>query len=423
MNKDRELDNLNIMRENGLISETTYQAQRHALLGTTVNTEHPNPIKKRLTPLSLIEAFKFSFQPATFGATFVFLFVTLMFLIITSVIVFASSDILSTLVSLSPRTFLIGGLTITIILSIIYIFWQSVWVVFFSRLALEHSGRDVISLNWKTFALKSLIITGIMIVSVAIIVGAYIGLLHIIDVLHVQTMKTGQQRLVGIALLSAFVAIILGVSYLSIAALTSCIGLAKYWMQTFVKMLKRPLTVLFVWGCLIFNGVVMFVLAKLFDYSLHPLTEIVADLFDAIMDTGLGIFGVYLVLGIIYFFAYTGASHRGRFWLKMSFLFVIPSLIILITIIALIPFMPKIPTSVYFAYFLVMHLFWFLLYCASFFVVQEMAFLAHVVTQVWCHITHDKNGNNLFQMPMDQTQVELPHPKQEPDYVPPAVFR
>jgi hypothetical protein len=95
MNKERELENLTIMRENGLISEETYQAQRSVLLGKPLSHIQLEKKQKRLQPLSLLQAFKFSFRPAVFGANFVFLFMMVMFFLITFIILFNCLEVFS----------------------------------------------------------------------------------------------------------------------------------------------------------------------------------------------------------------------------------------------------------------------------------------------------------------------------------------
>ena len=104
MDRERELDNLNIMRENGLISEDTYQAQRHALLGTPMVNTKLEQAQKRLHPLSLLNAFKFSFRPTVFGANFVFLFATVMFFLVSVIILFSCLEVFSNAVMLTNRS-------------------------------------------------------------------------------------------------------------------------------------------------------------------------------------------------------------------------------------------------------------------------------------------------------------------------------
>jgi hypothetical protein len=194
-----------------------------------------------------------------------------------------------------------------------------------------------------------------------------------------------------------FISIAFAVTYVQIAAMTACIGSAKYWLQTVGKALKRPFLILFAFGCFVLNGLVVFLGQKGMEYSAEPLSEIIVSILDIIMDiSGLnafGIFGVYLALGIISFLLLIFLPQRGKFWFKMSFLFVIPSLIILISLFSVLPMRLSFPSSFYFAYFLIMHLFWALMYLVMFWVSQSMAFMAHILTQVWCHLTHDKAGN------------------------------
>ena len=139
--------------------------------------------------------------------------------------------------------------------------------------------------------------------------------------------------------------------------------------------------------------------------------------------SGLGVFGVYLMLGIVSFLLFIFLPKWGKFWFKLSFLFVIPSLVILIGIFSVLPSVPDLPTSFYFAYFLIMHLFWALMYLVMFWVAQSMAFMAHILTQVWCHLTHDKAGNYLFASKEEKQNLVLSQQKEEEEYLPPEVFR
>ena len=109
MDKERELDNLNIMRENGLISEESYQAQRHALLGTPMVNTKLEQAQTRLYPLSLLNAFKFSFRPSVFIANFVFLFTMVMLFLIAFIILHSFlENLLSSFVLVHRSSFIQG---------------------------------------------------------------------------------------------------------------------------------------------------------------------------------------------------------------------------------------------------------------------------------------------------------------------------
>ena len=426
MDRERELDNLNIMRENGLISEKTYQAQRHALLGTPIVNAKLEQAQKRLHPLSLLNAFKFSVRPAVFGANFIFLFVTVLFFLISFIILFSFLDIakLFTLF-LNPDSFVVAGFVFGISLAVLLFFWESVFVAFFSRLALERLERDYPPFEWKPFLLKSLAFCCLWLVFLAAIVGLSIGFSFCVDKLELWTFETWKRYAIGLLLLGVFISIVLGLCYVQMALMTACIGLAKHWIITVSIALKRPLLILFAFGCLVINGIVGYLLGKCYDLIKKSFFGVVENIIDALINaSGLTVLGIYLVLALISFFVYVGLPQRGKFWFKMSFLFVIPSLIILIGIFSVSPFVPSLPTSFYFAYFLCMHLFWAIFYCTLFLVVQQMAFFAHILTQVWCHVTHDKVGNFLFQSPEDKKQIEMPQPKvEEEEYQVPEVFR
>ncbi|MBO7257686.1 MAG: hypothetical protein J6V11_01965, partial [Alphaproteobacteria bacterium] len=202
---------------------------------------------------------------------------------------------------------------------------------------------------------------------------------------------------------------------------------AKHWIITVSIALKRPLLILFAFGCLVVNGIVGYLLGKCYDLIKKSFFGVVENITDALINaSGLTVFGIYLVLALISFFVYMGLPQRGKFWFKMSFLFVIPSLVVLISIHSLVFSFSSQPVSlsVYLAYFLIMHFVWGMFYVTTFFLIQSMAFLAHILTQVWCHVTHDKAGNFLFQSPEDKKQIEMPHPKvEEEEYQVPEVFR
>ncbi|MBQ9738532.1 MAG: hypothetical protein IJV75_03365 [Alphaproteobacteria bacterium] len=426
MDRERELDNLNIMRENGLISEDTYQAQRHALLGTPMVNTKLEQAQKRLHPLSLLNAFKFSFRPTVFGANFVFLFATVMFFLVSVIILFSCLEVFSNAVRLTNRSefFRNAGIVFGLSVAAVVVFWEAVFIAFFSRLALEQLERDFPPFEWKPFIKKSLALGGLLLLASVIFVGLFKGMEYSVDKMALWTLNGWKQYAIGIPLLIVFVGVIFVICYVQTALMTACIGSAQNWKQTVVKALKKPLLILFALGCLILNGVVMFVLGKGFEYTAKPFADMVGKIIEGLMSiSGLGVFGLYLVLAIISFLAYIGLPSRGKFWFKTSFLFVIPSLVILISVFSVLPFVPPLPTSFYFAYFLIMHVFWGVLYIATFWAVQEMAFMAHILTQVWCHLTHDKAGNFLFALAEDKQQIDMPQPKVEEEYQVPEVFR
>lgn len=426
MDRERELDNLNIMRENGLISEESYQAQRHALLGTPMVNAKLEQAKKRLHPLSLLNAFKFSFRPAVFGANFVFLFATVMFFLVSVIILFSCLEVFSNAVMLTNRSefFRNAGIVFGLSVAAVVVFWEAIFIAFFSRLALERLERDFPPFEWKPFLLKSLALGGLLLLASVMFVSLFKGMEYGVDKLILWTLEEWKQYVIGIPLLVLFIVVIVGISYIQTALMTACIGSAKNWKKTAGKALKSPLLILFALGCFILNGLVMFLLAKAMEYTAEPFAEIIGRILGAIVKaSGLGVFGLYLVLAIISFLVYIALPRRGKFWFKTSFLFVIPSLVILIGVFSVLPFVPPLPTSFYFLYFLIMHVFWGVLYIATFFAVQSMAFMAHILTQVWCHLTHDKAGNFLFQLPEEQKQIEVPQPKVEEEYQVPEVFR
>ena len=427
MDRERELDNLNIMRENGLISEETYQAQRRALLGTSMVRAKLEQVQKRLHPLSLLNAFKFSIRPAVFGANFIFLFVTVVFFLISIVVLFSSLEVAArSMMFLKPDTFLLSGLILGISAAVLLIFWESIFVAFFSRVALEQLERDYPPFEWKSFVLKGVSLCGVWIVFMAAMVGFSIGFVFCVSKLDLWTFEAWKRYTIGLSLFVVFISIVLGLWYVQTAFMTACVGSVKHWKQTVVRTLKRPLLILFAFGCLIINGVVIYLLGKGFEYVKKPLKDMLERVTDDIlMASGLSVFGIYLVLAIVSFLVYIRLSQRGKFWFKASFLFVIPSFVILISLLSVFPVMSSmVPTSFYFAYFLVMHLAWFCLYCTTFVVVQQMAFFAHILTQVWCHVTHDRAGNLVFQSQEDKKPIEMPQPKQEEEeYQVPEVFR
>lgn len=429
MDRERELDNLNIMRENGLISEETYQAQRHALLGTSMVNTKLEQAKKRLQPLSLLNAFKFSFRPSVFIANFVFLFTMVMLFLIAFIILHSFlENLLSSFVLVHRSSFIQGvGFIVGRVFSVVAIFWVAVWIAFFSRLALERLERDFPPFKWSTFIKRSLALGNLSLVFLLIFKGVFVGFDHGVEWLQQWTFIPWKQYTIGISLLVVFIAIAFGMFYVQIAAMSACVGSVKYWRQTVAKALKSPLLILFAFGCVVLNAVIMFLFEKGLKYVSEPVIKTIVSAVDSIVDiSGLGVIGVYLVLGIISFAVYIVLPRRGKFWFKMSFLFVIPSLVILISIHSLVFSFSSQPVSlsVYLAYFLVMHFLWGMFYVTTFFLIQSMAFLAHILTQVWCHVTHDKAGNFLFQSPEDKKQIDMPQPKEEEEeYQVPEVFR
>ena len=422
MDKDRELDNLNIMRENGLISEQTYLAQRRALLGTSAVDFQPTP-QNKLKPLSLFKAYKFSFKPATFGANLIFSFVSIMILllIVGIGIVFFENLIISFMTN--PQAFIQNIFVIGIFVTLFIFLWQSFFITFFSRLSLEQLTQESTPFQFKNFILKSLSFFGVFSSGFA----TSIGIVFIFDFVRkwfeIQSFEPWQRNVFAFLFIFLLISTILALTYLLIALSTACIGSVKNWGKTTIKALKSPLLIVLGSACLLLNGFVMFILGKLFKYAEKSIDKIIENIIETIMDiSGWSLFGVYALLGIILFFIYSSASRYIRFLIKMSFLFVIPSVIILWIVFAKISFISSLPMSFYFAYFLMMHFIWFIFYCASFFTVQGMAFLAHVLTQVWFHVTHDKKGNPLFQMPNEQIQSQLPRSEPEQEYIPPKVF-
>lgn len=418
MDKERELDNLNIMLKNGLINEQTYQAQRRALLGVSAASFQP-VVQNKLKPLSLLEAYKFSFQPTTFGANLVFLFITLM-VILAFVGTFKNIAMSLKVGSLSVAQSIIIE---TSVLTFIFL-WLSSFITFFSRLSLEQLNRESSPFQLKNFVLKSLSFLGIFSVGFILYIGLDFGLVFVARWLKTHAYELWPQYIPTFFVI-LLACIKLGFFYLLIASSTACIGSAKNWGKTVIKAFKRPLLIVFGGACLLFNGVILFILSKIFKYytekSFDKMAETVMETIISI--SGWSLFGIYVLLGIILFFVYSFASKYVRLLIKISFLFIIPSAIMLWIIFAGRSVIPSLPASFYFAYFLIMHFIWVIWYCSFFFATQGIAFFAHILTQIWCHLTYDKKEPPLFPISDKQAQPQMPRTEPEQEYVPPEVFR
>lgn len=420
MDRERELDNLNLMLSKGLISQKTYDAQRAALVGAGVSMASGaiQTVRQPMPPFSILSALQFSLKPLTFLVTMAVLFITVMIGLLLSYLALSNVDVMLNIMMWNEKVFAIGSIVFMLIGKFIWAVWESAWTVFFIRPALDDLGQKIEPFSWKNFLLKSVCYACGWILFGILMLVAILGGMSLMAHFDFEHMPRNQQVIMGISFLVGGTLWALLSLYSLVPFYTALVGPFKSFVPAFIRTFKRPLFILTFVGGLILGIVVLIGFIIGIFLAWRDISEVVVKNF---LDcSSVHAFFSMLIFFVVAFIGYNMVSRTGQLIIKLSFLFLIPSAIILM----MLPLPLRIlPMSFIFAYFPLMQFLWLFFYCLTFLGIQQVAFIAHMLTQIYCHVMGKTRTVMVENKPKTVSETVQYQPQQEDNYTPPSVFQ
>ncbi|MBO7244367.1 MAG: hypothetical protein J6V53_03695 [Alphaproteobacteria bacterium] len=374
----QEIDNLDFMLHHGMIDEKTYQCHKQALNNRHKRLHQTNLSLINLEDFSILKAFKFSFSPISFVATFLFLLISSIILVGLFRIIWGRPECLFQLIYFVENKKIQNGVYFYLILSFLYAFWQALWFSFFSYFSFTSVKQVYGPFSFKRYLTKSFLLLLATFTWFSSIVAIWSH--FIINVLKqkpgISNISMLEIQHLPITLL--YLLIICAISYIFTVILMVLTGpfRGRLLEKAFYRGLKKPFYVIKFWAGVLLNVLIMGILFIHAKNAALPLFKIG---YNSLLDIkSLSSFSSAVAFVVIYVLVYAMIPKKHILWFKLSFLFVIPSAIIYSMFVNIL----SIHSTIIFFFFL--HIVWMYFYVGFFFTIQSISFWNNLLTQMWC---------------------------------------
>lgn len=376
----QEYENLEYMLKKGIITEKDYLVHKRALTKKHQKFQQINLSTIDFSGYSFQKALKFSFNKFTFIATFFFLLISSIVLLGLYRLIWKNPDGIIQLFYFLKNQKLQNGIVFYFTTAFLYALWKALWFSFFSYLSFKSINQSYGYFSFKKYFKKSLFISTIMIFWFLSIVALWTSfVIHVLD----QTPGISNLSFISwqhIPWLIIYSLIVFAIFYFFTILIMTLTGPMKkrYIEKAFWRGFKNPFYILKFWVTTAINigFVILFfkytgpILKKLYLFSLSTIQN--ANTLSSLISL-ICLFLVYICFYILF-------AGRKRFFIFISFLFLIPSAILY----SMIPNDLSLQTTI--IYFAFMYVIWFYFYVILFFTVQNIAFSNHSLTQIWCSL-------------------------------------
>ena len=384
----QELENLDFMLKNGMMTEKAYQCHKKALNLKHQKLHQTNLSLIDLEKFSIFKAFKFSFSPLSFMATFLFLLIASTILVMLFRLIWGRPECFLQLVYFIENKKIQDGVYFYLVITFMYAFWQALWFSFFSYFSFTSVKQTYGAFSFKRYIFKSFLL----------LISTYTWFSSIIwlwssFVINVLKQKPGISNIFSIepnqipqAIL--YLIPICCISYIFTILTMVLTGPLRFRLvsKAFWQGLKKPLYVIKFWIGIILN---VFLVGILFYYTKTAALPLLKVGYNALLDAkSLASLSSMMGILVVYAFCYILIPRKHALWVKLSILFTIPSGIIYSM------FAHHLSIHATIIFFLFMHLIWAYFYVAFFFTIQTISFWNNLLTQMWCcvmkgeYVTH-----------------------------------